>query len=255
VIGVDYNLSRKADPYLVERFIEQLDPTPEGLYLDIGCGTGNYTSEFEKLGFSFIGIDPSNEMLDQAKLQNSSIDWRIGTAAETGLEDECVNGITVCLTIHHWPDLHLAFQELCRVLKGNGKTVIFTSAPEQTKGYWLHHYFPEMITAASQQLPAINLVGDALAASGLTIRSMENYSVLPDLQDLFLYSGKHNPSAYFNEQLRKGISSFQDLASQAEISKGLMALKLDIDSGKVNEIIRSYKNDIGDYFFINAEKV
>ncbi|MBL4656629.1 MAG: class I SAM-dependent methyltransferase, partial [Flavobacteriales bacterium] len=48
VIGIDYNLTRKADPYLVSRFLALLNPNPKGQYLDIGCGTGNSTSEFQK---------------------------------------------------------------------------------------------------------------------------------------------------------------------------------------------------------------
>jgi len=240
---------------LAGRLLELLSPKSDGLYLDIGCGTGNYTNEFAQKGFSLIGIDPSAEMLNTAKAQNCNIDWRFGSAAETGLADESIDGIIACLTIHHWPDLFEAFQELHRILKSGGKIIVFTSTPEQTSGYWLEHYFPKMISAASKQLPALEIVGDAMAASELSITGLENYSVLPDLEDLFLYSGKHNPNLYFDEQFRKGISTFADLADSEEVNMGLKKLRGDIDSGKVNEIIKSYQNDIGDYLFINAVKI
>ncbi|GAA4955738.1 hypothetical protein GCM10023314_31870 [Algibacter agarivorans] len=44
------------------------------MYLDIDCGTGNYTNALQKVGFHFIGIDPSNKMLEKAKLKNPKID-------------------------------------------------------------------------------------------------------------------------------------------------------------------------------------
>ncbi|GAB5408435.1 MAG: hypothetical protein BalsKO_08000 [Balneolaceae bacterium] len=66
-IGIDYNLTRKADTYLTEQHLKHLQPNVNEIYLDIGCGTGNYTNEFQKRGFQFIGIDPSIEMLEKAK--------------------------------------------------------------------------------------------------------------------------------------------------------------------------------------------
>src|SRR5690606_33495093 len=76
-IGIGYNSTRKADPFLADKLLEHLNPEKAGTYLDIGCGTGNYTSELEKRGFKLIGIDPSENMLEVARRTNSNIDWRI----------------------------------------------------------------------------------------------------------------------------------------------------------------------------------
>jgi len=252
LIGTDYNLSRSADIYLTHRIIAHLDPAPDGKYLEIGCGTGNYTNQFQKAGLSFTGIDPSNEMLKQAKLTNENIGWSIGTADKTGLEDASFDGAVAFLTIHHWPDLINGFTEQCRVLKNNGKLVIFTSTPEQMRGYWLCHYFPDMLEAGINQMPCLSTVSQALEKSGFEVTSTEKYFVKPQLEDLFLYSGKHNPSLYMQEQIRNGISTFSDLAESTEVSKGLEALATDIESGKVNEIIDSYANEEGDYLFISC---
>jgi len=77
-IGKDYNLTRKADKLLTENLVKYLAPKVEGIYLDIGCGTGNYTIELQKRGLRFIGIDPSERMIKKAKTKNSEIEWRIG---------------------------------------------------------------------------------------------------------------------------------------------------------------------------------
>ena len=254
VIGIDYNLTRKADPYLVSRFLVLLNPNPKGQYLDIGCGTGNYTSEFQKKGFSFIGIDPSTEMLKAAKLQNEFIDFRIGTSEQTDLDDVTMDGITISLSVHHWPDLERSFKELCRVLKEDGNMVLFTSAPEQMEGYWLNHYFPKTLQASKRQMPSIENIILAMEAGGLEITGSEYYSVKPDIHDLFLYSGKHDPERYFNEQFRKGISSFSDLGIVEEIESGLQQLRADIITGKVKEVMKAYENNRGDYLYITACK-
>lgn len=249
-IGIDYNRTRKADPYLTERLQVHLNPNELGLYLDIGCGTGNYTNELQKRGFQFIGIDPSSEMLDKAKIKNPQIEWQIGTAENTGLPDQYVDGIIGSLTLHHWASIKNGFSELHKVLKKDGRIVIFTSTPEQMRGYWLNHYFPEMLNDSIRQMPSLTYVENAMKNAGIEPIGTEKYFIRPDLQDQFLYCGKHAPELYFDEQIRNGISSFSDLSHREEVEKGLAELRMDLDSGKIKQIINEYENDLGDYLYI-----
>lgn len=253
-IGINYNQTRKADPYLVGQLLKFLNPKNDGLYLDIGCGTGNYTSALNKKGFQFIGIDPSTEMLQKAKTNNPNIEWKIGTAEATGLQSKSIDGIIGTLTIHHWTNLKSGFVELTRVLKPKGSIVIFTSTPKQMKGYWLNHYFPKMLEDSIVQMPTCRAVADAMSSAGLKILATPTYDIKPDLQDQFLYCGKQNHELYFDEDIRHGISSFSALAHKTEIDKGLTELRKDIDSGKIEDIKRSYENDFGDYLYVIGEK-
>lgn len=252
-IGINYNQTRKADPYLTSQLLKHLNPNKDGLYLDIGCGTGNYTNEFQKRDFNFIGIDPSIEMLQKAQAQNKNIQWKIGTAEKTDLAQQSIDGIIGTLTIHHWTNLARAFSELAYILKPNGKIVIFTSTPQQMKGYWLNHYFPKMLEDSMVQMPTFEAVKDAMNLARLKISSTEIYNIQPDLQDQFLYCGKQNPELYFDESIRHGISSFSALANKNEVEIGLRKLRTDIDNGKIDEVMASYKNDLGDYLYIIAQ--
>ena len=254
-IGTNYNLTRKADKYLTKQLLHHLNPKKNKLYLDIGCGTGNYTNELQRKGFQFIGIDPSIEMLEKAKAKNQQVDWRIGTAEKTGLFNNSVDGIIGSLTIHHWTDLKEAFLELFRILKENGNIVIFTSTPKQMKGYWLNHYFPKMLSDSIIQMPSLENVISSMNYAGFEISRTEKYSIKPSLQDKFLYCGKQNPEAYFDENIRHGISSFSSLANREEVEKALIDLRKDIDSGKINQIMKSYENDSGDYLYIIGKKL
>ncbi len=253
-IGADYNLTRKADTYLTQQLIRHLQPTKSGKYLDIGCGTGNYTHALQKKGFDLIGIDPSELMLEKAKLKNTQIYWKTGAAENIGLPEKFVDGIIGFLTIHHWRDLKIGFSELYKVLKPNGRIVIFTSTPEQMKGYWINHYFPKMLLNSIAQMPTLEKVKIAMIHSGIEFIETHKYCIRPDLEDLFLYCGKQNPELYFDKQVRYGISSFSSLSNRVEVAKGLSDLRADIDSGKINEIIKSYENDFGDYLFVIGKK-
>ncbi len=254
-IGINYNETRSADPYIAERLLKNLNPKTNGLYLDIGCGTGNYTNELQKKGFNFIGIDPSKKMLEKAKHKNQHIDWKLGQAENIPLASESIDGIVGSLTIHHWDNLEKSFTELYRVLKPNSNMVVFTSTPKQMKGYWLNHYFPKMLEDSMLQMPSFETVENAMINSGFSKIETERYHIKPNLKDLFLYCGKQNPKLYLNLDIRRGISSFSALANKNEVDKGLKQLEKDIDDSSINSIIKSYDNNLGDYLFIIGKKI
>lgn len=253
-IGIDYNLTRKADPYLVERLHYELKPKPDGIYLDIGCGTGNYTSALFEKGIQFIGVEPSDKMLSNAKTSNQNIQWLKGSAEDIPLKRESIDGCIASLTIHHWDSLSEGFKDIYRVLKPKSRLAIFTSTPKQMKGYWLNHYFPKMMQDSMAQMPPYEIIEENLLKNGFKIAELEPYFVKPDLQDLFLYAGKERPELYLNDQVRHGISSFSSLANKQEVETGLQQLKNDIENGTIGTVSEKYENDNGDYLFIVAEK-
>ena len=190
----------------------------------------------------------------KAKRIESKIDWRIGRAEDTGLPANYVDGVIAFLTTHHWTHLDQGINEIARILRPKGRFVIFTATPIQMQGYWLNHYFPEMMEKSIVQMPSWESLEQAISKSGLHIQLKEKYSVRPDLQDHFLYSGKHRPELYLNSTIRHGISSFADLAVASEVSAGLAKLKLDIANARIREIMRDYENENGDYLFVVLEK-
>ncbi|MDH7448009.1 class I SAM-dependent methyltransferase [Aquimarina sp. 2201CG14-23] len=255
LIGTNYNTTRKADPYIFSRLLNLLNPSKNGMYLDIGCGTGNYTKEFDKKGYRFIGIDPSLEMLNKAKKGDNKVKWEIGKAETLNLPNNSIDGIVASLTLHHWSSLDKGFASLRKVLRSNGNLIIFTASPKQMQGYWLHHYFPKMLQDSMIQMPSFEEIKTNLNKNGLTIVNTEKYFIKPDLEDLFLYSGKHNPKLYFESKVRHGISSFSSLSNALEVEKGLKSLEKDIASGNINDIIKNYENTDGDYLFLVVKTI
>ena len=66
-IGTHYDVTRRADPSLVARLIDHLHPEPCRIYLDIACGTGNYTVAVAQSGIGMHGIDQSSRMIATAR--------------------------------------------------------------------------------------------------------------------------------------------------------------------------------------------
>ncbi|MCB0639010.1 MAG: methyltransferase domain-containing protein, partial [Lewinella sp.] len=91
-LGHGYNATRRADPYLVQRLCHHLRLAPGQAYLDIGCGTGNYTHALHQAGGRMTGVDPSVAMLDQARARYPELTWRQGAAEAIPLPGASVAG-------------------------------------------------------------------------------------------------------------------------------------------------------------------
>lgn len=253
-IGINYNQTRTADPFLAEKFFSLLSPRKNSKYLDAGCGTGNYTVALAAGGYTFYGVDPSEIMLGEAKRKSDEVFWTRGVVENLPFADGFFAGALASLTIHHWKSLEKGFAEVYRVLETGGKFIIFTAFSEQMRGYWLNHYFPKMLKDSMDVMPSRQKVDSALNSAGFIIESVEKYFIQPDLRDLFLYSGKHRPQLYLDARIRKGISSFSALANKTEVESGLQKLANDLANGNFAQTAKKYENDLGDYCFIRAAK-
>ena len=254
LIGTGYNNTRKADPFISERLLELLAPMAGETYLDIGCGTGNYTMAMAGEGYAFYGVDPSVPMLGEARLKSSKVHWVQGSSEKIPFADSFFAGAMATLTIHHWKDLNRSFAELSRVLKPNSRLVVFTSLPEQMNGYWLNHYFPEMMKDSIVRMPALDVLISASSSARLRLAKREKYFVHDTLEDLFLYAGKHHPEIYFDPVVRGGMSSFTALSNKDEVTAGLQHLRKDLDKDQFKTVKQQYANDLGDYSFFSFIK-
>jgi len=253
-IGKGYNTTRCADPYITERIFQLLNPVPDGLYIDVGCGTGNYLSALSQRGLQFYGIDPSALMLSEAKAKNNNAVFIQSKIEDLELPDATFDGATAIFTIHHWDDKSTGLRQTSRLLKPSAKLVMLSFTPEQLLGYWLCHYFPKTMENSCKVVPPLADMKQLLLQNGFSFVTEELYFVQPDLQDHFLYSNKFRPERYLIPEIRNGVSSFTVYAEPGEVEQGLIKLEKDIDSGKITEVMKQYENKLGDYLFFVAEK-
>ena len=220
-------------------------------HLDLGCGTGNYTVALGNLGGAWSAIDASEVMLAQAAQKSQSIEWIRSDAERLPFADGSFDGAICTLAIHHFPELESPFAEVRRTLR-SGRFVIFTGLAEQIRHYWLCHYFPEMMARAIQKMPSEAAIREALLRSGFTSVDTTPFHVTNELQDLFLFSGKHRPVQYLDPAVRANISSFASLAPAAELHHGLVQLEADLQSGAFALVKEQYASKAGDYVYITA---
>ncbi|MEM6348203.1 MAG: class I SAM-dependent methyltransferase [Bacteroidota bacterium] len=253
-IGKTYNDTRKADPYLLGRMQALLQCKAGQRVLDIGCGTGNYTIALAAAGLEMLGVEPSMQMLETARSRNASLSWHLGKAENIPLADSSVDAALASLTLHHWANLGAGFKEVARVLRSGGSFVIFTATPQQMQGYWLNHYFPQMLADSMAQMPNWDAITTAAKETGLVLLKTEAYEIHNQLVDHFLYVGKSRPQLYLSPEVRQGISSFADLSRKEEVEQGLKKLAHDIHSGAIQAVRQSYQHSNGDYLFVVWQK-
>lgn len=252
-IGKNYNNTRSADPWIANKMLSLLQPQTNGLFLDVGCGTGNYLEVFLEKGFDFYGVEPSDVMLTTALNRYKSI-IKKAFVEQLPFDDSFFNGSTAMFTFHHWKDKQKGLSEIFRILKPGSRLVLLSFTPEQLFNYWHVHYFPEMIRRSAAIVPEKEEMKSWLHHAGFSVVSSENYFVHDELTDHFFYSNKRRPEKYLDPEVRNGISSFTAFSDPDEVKSGLIKLEQDIASGVIHDIMKKYENDIGDYIFYIAEK-
>ncbi len=112
-----YAQHRPSYPVAAIDFILEGMPVPVRA-ADIGCGTGISSRLLAENGAAVIGIDPNQEMLDEARSAGSDhqIEYKVGQAERLPLDDASVD-LVLCAQSFHWFDPHATLREFHRVTK------------------------------------------------------------------------------------------------------------------------------------------
>ena len=95
--------------------------------VDLGTGTGTLARGFASRGCKVIGIDPSTELVAQAKALDKAtgvaVEYRQATAEETGLPADSFDVVSAG-QCWHWFERSRAAREVARILKPDAYIVI-----------------------------------------------------------------------------------------------------------------------------------
>jgi len=253
-IGAGYDRHRRADPGIVESLARALHGPKAGPYLDLACGSGNYTIALAQRGYALTGLDISSRMLAAARDKAKAGSWVLGGVERLPFADGEFHGAICTLAVHHFDDLAAAFRECHRVLRPGASLVLFTGEAGQMQHYWLNAYFPLAMARSIAEMPTRGFIETCLQRAGFIDLSFTPYMVARDLQDRFLYSGKHDPGFYLDDHARASISTFAKHGDARETREGVARLKADIDDGGFAQVRRSFSSDFGDYLFVSARR-
>ncbi|HWS48990.1 MAG TPA: class I SAM-dependent methyltransferase [Candidatus Methanoperedens sp.] len=104
--------------------------------LDAGCGSGRDTSILSDLGFNAIGVDVSENLLEEAKKSYPRVDFRKGDILNLDFEDNFFGGVWAHASIVHFEtdkQVFTALSELIRVLEVGGILHLLVRAKTKEK--------------------------------------------------------------------------------------------------------------------------
>ena len=110
--------------------IDVLQPQPEHLYLDLGCGEGQGMRTIAGAGSTVVGCDLDGTLLARAVTDGPVVRCRLPELA--WLADEIVDGALAVLVLEHIEDHARLLAEAARVVAAGGKLVIVANHPAFT---------------------------------------------------------------------------------------------------------------------------
>lgn len=94
---------------------------PQLRFADIGAGTGKLTEVLLGLGLTGVAVEPNDAMRAAGKnaLGQRGVEWRKGTAEETGLADHFADWVLMA-SAFHWTEPRRSLPEFRRILRPGG---------------------------------------------------------------------------------------------------------------------------------------
>jgi ubiquinone/menaquinone biosynthesis C-methylase UbiE len=191
--------------------------------LDVGCGTGRFTVlAAERLGVRAWGIDPSDEMLAQARRRPGAarVGWKLGEAEHLPFKDGWFDAAHAHLVLHVLRDRDAAYCELARVLQPGGAVALASFRPEHFTGFYLNRYFPSIPEIDGARFPDPATVAAGLTAVGFAdVRLVGiDQPIAPEPADLL-------------ERVRGRYISTLHLVPDDEYARGLELLERELGEG------------------------
>jgi len=119
--------------------------------LDVGCGVGEYAAKFQELGAEVWGVDVDRENIVEAKKLIENV--ALAPAENLSFPKESFDMVFLHEVLEHVEDDRRALKEASRVLKPDGKIILFVPNrlyPFETHGFYLGKKF------IHKNLPLVN---------------------------------------------------------------------------------------------------
>jgi ubiquinone/menaquinone biosynthesis C-methylase UbiE len=205
-----------------EAIRRHLRPSPGMSVLDIGAGTGAYSSAFvDWFDVRVVAVEPSPAM--RARIPRAQgIEALAGDAMSLPLPDGSADGAWLSLVIHHIPDLAAAAREIRRVLRPGAPVLIRQAFPDRPlDGVEMIRWYPETARLV-QTYPTLAATCEAFAAAGFQREPVEQVrEIRPESLEEFLLQA---------DTLRRADTTVRAL-TEAEFQRGKARIRRAVDDG------------------------
>lgn len=110
---------------LIEAFVRLSGLRPGARVADLGCGSGAFTEELRKAGYSAVGLDISPKLIAVGREKYPRLELIEGDVEALPFESGGFDGILLSGLVHHLPDARRCAAETFRVLRPGGSFVAF----------------------------------------------------------------------------------------------------------------------------------
>lgn len=127
--------------------------------VDVGCGEGRFCRMMQSAGVRTIGIDPTEELIREARRRDAAGDYCVAMAEALPLDDGSMDLAVAYLTLIDVSDLRAAVAEVHRVLRPGGRFLIanlqsfntaadpvgWTREPDGSRRFCIDNYLDERV--------------------------------------------------------------------------------------------------------------
>jgi ubiquinone/menaquinone biosynthesis C-methylase UbiE len=190
-----YDAGRGYSPAVLQHWLlttaRYIEPQKVERILDLGCGTGRYSSALaDHFSADVDAIDPSEKMLQQARRkQHARVRYHKAAGERIPLPDDCVDLVFMSMVFHHFREPNAVARECHRVLKRDGIVCLRAGTRERVPTYPIVRFFPASVPILERTLDGEQFIKGVFAGAGL--RCLEHELVQGAAADNWLeYSEK-----------------------------------------------------------------
>lgn len=223
-LAKDYAQHRRLHPEVIKHLIRLSKITKRQKVLEIGCGTGNYIIAINnETAADCWAIDSSEDMLNQAKQQNTSVNFQLGYAEKLEFENDSFDLAFSVDVLHHLKELPSYFLETFRVLKPGGKLCTVTDSEDIIQNRRpLAFYFPDTVRADLERYPSIIALRTYMQQAGFQSIKQQQVEFTYSITDIQAYRDK--------------VFSCLHLISDAAFQEGIRRMEEDLTKGPLQGI-------------------
>jgi ubiquinone/menaquinone biosynthesis C-methylase UbiE len=241
-IGEHYDRVRPVPARVwISRIVELGGLAPDSDVLDIGCGTGRFTTRVAaRSGARLFGVDSSVAMLKNALKSDRkrAIRWVLGDASLLPFRAESFDCIYMTMVVHQIRQRHAFLKSLHRILRPGGKCVIATSSHSSIRAHVLR-YFPGVCAIDLERFPSIPFLKNALKKTGFrNVRS-----------SLVKHEEREIPIEDYFEMVRNKYISTLSLLGESKFQAGLA-----IFERRIRELYGTRMDRVLRFTFVSGEK-
>jgi ubiquinone/menaquinone biosynthesis C-methylase UbiE len=227
-VGIDYAglaeqyaQHRRVHPEVLRDLLQEGAIDARSRVLEVGCGTGNYALALESaVGCQCWGVDPSEEMLAEARGRTDGVLFQVGRAEQLQFSSGFFYLVFSVDVIHHLEDIAHYFQEACRVLKPGGRICTVTDSE-----WIIRHrqplavYFPESVAVDLARYPRLAELRDLMEEAGFAELCERTVEFPYELRDAQAYRDRAFSSLH--------------LIGEEDWRRGLRHMEWDLESGPI----------------------